>query len=153
VDLGTGALRWVSIGCATTAVLNPALGYFAGRYFGGAAVVAVSALSLILGYAIVLAAYHRENRVPFGQLAPRDSGWIVFASVAGLLVFLPYFSQARIHSLISVRIAAGLPAALLTIIILPMWAHPMRKRLLSWVFFATAGLETVRSLKIHSLSG
>jgi O-antigen/teichoic acid export membrane protein len=38
VDLGAGALRWVSIRCACTAILNPALGYFAGKYFGGAAV-------------------------------------------------------------------------------------------------------------------
>ena len=94
VDLGTGALRWVSMGCAATAILNPALGYLAGRYLGGAAIVAVSAFSLILGYVIVLAAYHLENRVPFGQLAPRDAGGIVLASVVGLGIFLPYFSRA-----------------------------------------------------------
>jgi O-antigen/teichoic acid export membrane protein len=134
VDLGTGALRWVSIGCACTAILNPALGYFAGKYFGGAAVVAVSAFSLIVGYAIVLAAYHLENRVPFRQLAPGDGLGIVFASLVGLVIFLPYFSQAGIHSLLSVRIASGLLAAVLMMIILPMWVHPMRKRLLSWVF-------------------
>jgi len=134
VDLGTGALRWVSIGCAATAILNPALGYFAGKYLGGAAVVGVSAFSLILGYAIVLAAYHLENRVPFGQLAPRDGGGIVLASVAGLAIFLPYFSRARMHGLVSVRMASGLLGALLMIVILPMWVHPMRKRLWGWVF-------------------
>jgi O-antigen/teichoic acid export membrane protein len=134
VDLGTGALRWVSVGCGVTAISNPALGYFAGKYLGAAAVVAVSALSLILGYAIVLAAYHLENRVPFGQLAPRDSGGILFASVAGVLIFLPYFGQARIGSLFTARIASALLAAFVTIILLPMWIHPMRKRLLSWVF-------------------
>lgn len=116
VDLGTGALRWVSIGCATTAILNPALGYFAGRYFGGAAVVAVSAFSLILGYAIVLAAYHLENRVPLAQLAPRDGGGIVLASVVGQVFFLPYFSRTGMHALVSVRIASGLFAALLIIV-------------------------------------
>ena len=134
VDLGTGSLRWVSIGCAATAILNPALGYFAGRYLGGAAVVTVSAFSLILGYAIVLAAYHLENRVPFAQLAPRDGGGIVLASVAGLVIFLPYFSRAGMNALVSVRIASGLLGALLIIVILPMWVHPMRKRLVSWVF-------------------
>jgi O-antigen/teichoic acid export membrane protein len=134
VDLGTGALRWVSIGCACTAILNPALGYFAGKYFGGAAVVAVSAGTLILGYAIVLAAYHLENHVPFRQLAPRDGLGIVFASVVGLTIFLPYFTRAGIHALVSVRIGSGLLAAVVLMIILPMWVHPMRKRLLSWVF-------------------
>lgn len=134
VDLGTGALRWVSVGCACTAILNPVLGYFAGKYFGGVAVVAVSAFSLILGYAIVLAAYHLENGVPFRELAPRDCGGIVIASVAGLVIFLPYFSQTGIRSLVSVRTATGLLGAFLMMIILPMWVHPMRKRLLSWVF-------------------
>jgi hypothetical protein len=134
VDLGTGALRWVSIGCAATAILNPALGYFVGRYFGGPAVVAVSAFSLILGYTIVLAAYHLENRVPFEQLAPRDGAGIVLASVAGLVIFLPYFSRVGLRAVVSVRIASGLLAALLMIVILPMWVHPMRKRLVSWVF-------------------
>jgi O-antigen/teichoic acid export membrane protein len=134
VDLGTGALRWVSIGCACTAILNPALGYFAGRYFGGVAVVAVSALTLILGYAIVLGAYHLQNRAPFRELLPRNSGGIVAASAAGLLIFLPYFSRAGIHTLISLRMGSGLMAALVLMIILPMWVHPMRKRLVSWVF-------------------
>jgi hypothetical protein len=97
-------------------------------------VVAVSAFSLILGYAIVLAAYHLENHVPFAQLAPRDSGGIVLASVAGLVIFLPYFSRAGMHAVVSVRIASGLLGALLMIVILPMWVHPMRKRLVSWVF-------------------
>jgi hypothetical protein len=97
-------------------------------------VVAVSALSLILGYAIVLGAYHLENRVPLRQLAPRDGGWIVLASVAGLLIFLPYFRRTDTHALVSVRMAGGLLAALLMIVILPMWVHPMRKRLWTWVF-------------------
>ncbi len=134
VDLGTGALRWVSIGCACTAILNPALGYFAGRFFGGVAVVAVSALTLMLGYAIVLAAYHLQNRARFRELLPQNSGGIVAASAAGLLIFLPYFSRAGIHTLISVRMGSGLMAAVVLMIILPMWVHPMRKRLLSWVF-------------------
>lgn len=134
VDLGTGALRWVSIGCAITAILNPAFGYFAGQFIGGTAVVATSVFSLMLGYTVILAAYHLENRVPFGQLLPQHSAGIIFASAAGLFIFLPYFSHAPMRSLLSIRVAAALLAALLTIIIVPMWAHPMRKRLLGWVF-------------------
>ena len=96
--------------------------------------VAVSAFSLISGYAIVLAAYHLENRVPFGQLAPQGGSGIVLASVVGLVIFLPYFSRAGMHALFSVRVASGLLGALVVIVILPMWVHPMRKRLVSWVF-------------------
>jgi hypothetical protein len=85
-----------------------------------------------------------ENRVPFRQLAPRDDAEIVFASVVGLLIFLPYFSRAGIHSLVSVRIGSGLAAAFLMIVILPTWVHPMRKRLLSW---AVAGLECINGTR------
>ena len=96
--------------------------------------VAVSAFTLMLGYAIVLAAYHLQNRAPFRELVPQDSGGIVAASAAGLVIFFPYFSRAGIHTLISVRMGSGLMAAVVLMIILPMWVHPMRKRLLSWVF-------------------
>jgi O-antigen/teichoic acid export membrane protein len=134
VDLGTGALRWVSVGCALTAILNPALGYFAGKYVNGAAVVGASVFSLMLGYTVVLVAYHLENRVPFAQLLPQHSAGIIFGSAAGLFIFLPYFGHAPLNALLSIRVAAALAAALLTIIIVPMWTHPMRKRLLGWVF-------------------
>ena len=87
MDLGTGSLKWVSAGCAVTAILNAALGYLGGRYWGGTAVVAASAFSLAVGYVIVLAAYHSQTGVPLlnssrkqvlrsysrASLAPRSS--------------------------------------------------------------------------------
>ena len=134
VDLGTGALRWVSIGCAVTAVLNPTLGFFGGKYFGGAAVVALSTLSLVAGYAIVLVAYHIVNRIPFEAMIPKDSSGIVCASAAGVVVFLPHFCNNDIRPVTSARTVIGVALALVTMIIVPMWLHPMRKRLVSWVW-------------------
>ena len=75
MDLGTGSLRWVSVGCISTAVLNAGLGFLYGWRFGGSAVVVAAAFSLATGYLIVLAAYHIENRVPFNCLLPKESGW------------------------------------------------------------------------------
>lgn len=134
VNLGTGALRWVSIGCGATAVLNPVLGFVAGKYFGGQAVVAASVFSLIVGYAIVLVSYHFENRVSFEQLLPRDSIGTVVCSLAGVLIFLPYLSRTPMQSLFSLRLASIVTAALLIIVVIPMWIHPLRKRLIHWVF-------------------
>lgn len=134
VDLGTGAMRWIAIGCGITAILNPTLGYLAGRYLGGTAVVAASILSLIFGYAVILIAYHVENRISFKQLLPSDSAVIALGSVGGLAVFLPYFSQSRIQSLLSPRLAIALSAAVLMMVVVPLWTHPMRKRLLGWAF-------------------
>jgi O-antigen/teichoic acid export membrane protein len=142
VDLATGALRWVSIGCAVTGILNPTIGYFAGRYFGGVAVVAVSTFSLVVGYAIVLGAYHVENRIPFHALVPTDSLGIVSASAAGLVIFLPYFCEG-IRALSSVQAVSCVALALGTMMVLPMWLHPMRKRLMGWASSRPAAEETV----------
>ena len=133
VDLGTGALHWVFVGCACTATLNLGLGFLAGRYFGGTAVVAASVFSLALGYIIILGSYHIQNGAPFNQLLPKDSLAIVICSLAGVLVFLPWLSHAPLKS-ISLRLISEVSAALLMMIVIPMWVHPMRKRLISWVF-------------------
>lgn len=132
VDLGTGALKWVSVGCTITAILNFALGFAAGKYVGGTAVVATSMASLILGYAVVVVSYHVENRVPFRQLLPRESVGIVASSVVGALIFVPFFSSAHTQTLLSFRVASEIGAALMMIVLVPMWIHPMRKRLLDW---------------------
>jgi O-antigen/teichoic acid export membrane protein len=132
VDLGTGRLRWVSIGCAVTGILNPALGYFAGKYLGGVAVVGISALSLAAGYTIVLVAYHLENCIPFRALIPEASSKIICASGGGVIAFFPYFCGGNVHSLTFIRTVSGVALALVTMIVLPMWLHPMRRRLISW---------------------
>jgi O-antigen/teichoic acid export membrane protein len=133
VDLGTGALRWVFIGCAATAILNLGLGFLAGQYFGGTAVVAASAFSLALGYVVILLSYHIQNDMPFNQLLPRDSVVIVICSLAGALVFLPWLSHAPLKSPFSLHLICEVAAALFAMIVVPMWLHPMRKRLVKWV--------------------
>jgi O-antigen/teichoic acid export membrane protein len=134
VNLGTGALKWVSVGCAVTAILNAGLGFLAGIYWGGTAVVAASVFSLAVGYLIVLGSYHVDNRVPFGQLLPKESLGIVFASLVGALIFLPVFSLSREHRLPSLPVMTATLAALFAMIFIPMWTHPLRKRLVHWVF-------------------
>ena len=145
VDLGTGALRWVSIGCACTAILNPALGYFAGKYFGGAAVVAVSAFAVDSGLRrLCWRPITWRITCRSGSWRQRTARELCLRAWRDWLIFLPYFSRTGIHSLVSVRIASGLVAAVLMMIILPMWVHPMRKRLVQLGVFAVAGLGLVR---------
>jgi O-antigen/teichoic acid export membrane protein len=134
IDLGTGNLRWVLIGCSATGILNLGLGFLAGKWLGGTAVVAASVFSLGLGYVVVVAAYHIQNAVRFCQLLPKESIVIVLSSLAGILIFLPFLSDASEKSIFSVRPISGLFFALLTMIFFPMWIHPMRKRLTRWVF-------------------
>jgi O-antigen/teichoic acid export membrane protein len=131
-DLGTGALRWVSIGCIATGILNASAGFALGRQFGGMAVVAVSASTLALGYIIILVSYHVQNRVPFTVLAPKESISVVLSSAAGVLIFLPAFCSASILNAHSAPLPAMASAALLAMIGIPMWIHPLRVRLMNW---------------------
>lgn len=132
VDLGTGALRWVSIGCGITAALNAVLGLLAGKYISGTAVVAAYIFSMILGYAVVIAAYHIENRVPLAELLPKESFGILFSSLTGAAIFLPLATTWSAHSWLSLHVVFGFCAAAVAIIAVPMWLHPMRKRLMNW---------------------
>ena len=137
IDLGTGALRWVSVGCVATAVLNAGLGFFAGRCaaphgFAAVAVASSAAVSLAVGYVLVVVAYHRETRTPFAQLLPVESTPILFASLACAALFL-FGVAALIRSATSLRLVAVGTVALLSAILIPMWRHPMRERVLRWV--------------------
>ncbi len=134
VDLGTGALRWVSVGCVITAMLNAILGLSAGHFSGGIAVAGACAFSLACGYCIIVVAYHLQNHVPFIQLLPRESAPIVLTSVAGALIFLRFFRGLPVRSLFSADATTAIAAALITIVLIPMWIHPMRRRVLQLVF-------------------
>jgi O-antigen/teichoic acid export membrane protein len=134
IDLGIGNLRWVLVGCSATGTLNLGLGFLAGKYFGGTAVVAASVISLASGYVVIVVAYHIHNGVGFSQLLPKESIAIVLSSLAGVLIFLPFLSNASAKSLFSARPMSGSFLALFTMIFLPTWFHPMRKRVTRWVF-------------------
>jgi O-antigen/teichoic acid export membrane protein len=133
-DLGTGTLRWVSIACAATAILNAGLGFVIGSRFGGTAVVAVTAASLAIGYIIILMAYHLQNHVPLSILLPRESYWIILSGIAGILIFQMVF---RSSLFLNAHIFEGPSVTLLVLLVLlsiPMWLHPLRKRLVNWAF-------------------
>ncbi|HZW50596.1 MAG TPA: hypothetical protein VFF05_01935, partial [Rudaea sp.] len=132
VDLGTGALRWVSRGCLLTAALNAGLGFAAGKMFGGPAIVLAAVVSLISGYAVILGAYHVQNRVPFRELIPPASAGILAASGGVALLIFPFVRASHAGSFSAARVAWGLTVALVMLIV-PMWTHPMRRRVWNWV--------------------
>ena len=144
-DLGIGRLQWVSIGCAATAILNTGLGFMIGSRFGATAVVAVSAASLAAGYILILATHHLQNNLPFGILLPKESRWIIFSGAASILIFL---TALRPLFLLNAHTFQGLSVALLVLLALlgvPMWLHPLRKRLVNWAFSASATRQETSS--------
>jgi O-antigen/teichoic acid export membrane protein len=137
-DLGTGALRWVTLGCGATAVLNAGLGFFAGHTFGGAAVVAASAFSLACGYIGILAAYHLENHVPFAVLLPSESRGLLISSIAFATILLPLLLFMNRHSASSLAMTIASLGVSFAVLLVPVWRHPLRKRLLRWAFSQSA---------------
>jgi len=132
VALGTGALGWVSSGCVSTALINLGAGFLAGARFGAVVVVAVNALSLSIGYLILLSAHHIENRLPFSELLPRESAGVLAACAAGVLIFLPWLCRAipafgAFFPGISIAVAG-----MIALVATAMWFHPMRHRLIQW---------------------
>jgi len=134
VDLGTGALKWVSIGCVVAATLNAGLGFMAGVRFGGIGVVAATAFSQAVGYIVVLVAFHLENRVAFGQLLPGESRAVLFASFVGAAVLLPSLCSMYAHAYFSFGIAGTALGMLAVTIAVLMWRHPMRRQLMRWLY-------------------
>jgi O-antigen/teichoic acid export membrane protein len=132
VGLGIGTLGWILAGCLTTVVLNASLGWIAGVYFGATVIVAVSAFSLAVGYIMIAAAYHRENRVPFAVLLPTESSRVLLACATALALFFILVPQFAAHSFDVIRWTETTSAALVAAILIPMWLHPLRKRLLRW---------------------
>jgi len=137
VDLGTGALRWVTIGCTVTAILNAFLGFFAGKWLGGTAIVAVASSSLVVGYLTVLIAYHLQSNEPFSTLLPQESRMILGLSVAGAIVALAVLYWSSASAGISVAALASTVVALALLVAFPVWTHPIRRRLFQWL---TSGL-------------
>jgi O-antigen/teichoic acid export membrane protein len=132
VDLGTGRLRWVSIGCALTAILNVTFGFIAGKFLGGTAIVASATASLIIGYLVVLIAFHLETNESFQVLLPRESFAVSSVSAAGALILLPILYASGAHSPVSLPAMATAALALAALLAFPMWTHPIRRRAFQW---------------------
>jgi O-antigen/teichoic acid export membrane protein len=139
VNLGTGSLKWVSIGCTLTAILNLALGLLAGLFRNATAIVAVSATSLIIGYLVVLVAYHLEAHEDFRVLFPRESRTILALSVAGALLLSMWLVSPTSQKPNSYLQMISAVATLATLIAMPVWTHPVRRRLFQWF---SAGMPT-----------
>ena len=124
-NLGTGELRW-NVACQITiAVLNVVFGLLFGVYFGGIGVVIAWVVSLALGSSLVYLSYHIKHKVPLIDLLPRDSRLLITVSLIGA-VFIAAI-QAKAGYMITI------PAIFAVTILIILWFHPMRIRLIEWV--------------------
>ncbi|SNQ60934.1 hypothetical protein [Candidatus Methanoperedens nitratireducens] len=133
-NLGIGELRWNTVAHIVIAALNLGLGLLLGSIYGGKAVVAAWVFSLIIGSSIIPISYHHRHNISRAELLPKESAFVAFASIIGISTSLLLYYQLfdKLTPLIG---AITLFIIFLLILVIPIWLHPMRKRLIGWVTF------------------
>lgn len=128
--LGIGKLQWYTLANVTIAVLNFGLGLLLGYIYGGTAVVVAWVFSVSAGSLMVPIYYHYSYKIPMLTLLPRESTGIGLASLTGLSICLVLYYQLKLAPL---AIATILILIFFSIVVIPLWKHPMRKHLMSWI--------------------
>jgi O-antigen/teichoic acid export membrane protein len=131
-NLGIGELRWNTIGHVIIAVSNIGLGWLLGSIFGGTAVVLAWVFSLITGSLVIPISYHYRHKIPITELVPKENRVIGLASVAGMSISLLLYYQMN-NQLSPPVLATVVALVFSTIVIFPVWLHPMRKRSIGWI--------------------
>jgi O-antigen/teichoic acid export membrane protein len=128
-DFGIGDLTWNTRGHLVIAASNIVTGLLLGFIYGGEGVVIAWALSLIAGSLTILLSFHRRNRIPYADMFPKEYLFVGLSSVAGLSSSL--IAYRMLHNALGLLSLTGV-VVITTVIVsaLPMWQHPMRKRLM-----------------------
>ncbi len=124
-NLGTGELRWNVVSHVAIAVLNAVLGLIFGVYYRGNGVVIAWVISLTLGSSLIYLSYHKKYKIPLIDLLPRESRLLIVVSLLGT-VFITAI-QDKLSFMITIPVIFAL------IILIILWFHPMRIRLVRWV--------------------
>jgi len=125
VNLGTGELRWNVVSHVAIAVFNAVLGLILGVYFRGNGVVIAWVISLASGSSLVYLSYHINHEIPLIDLLPRESRLLIAVSLLGA-VFITAIQDKMSYMIM-------IPAIFTVTILLILWFHPMRTRLMEWI--------------------
>jgi O-antigen/teichoic acid export membrane protein len=131
-NMGIGDLRWNTISHFAIAILNAGLGYVLGLSFAGSGVVVSWIISLAIGSSLISVPYHKKNGISLRELFPRESRTIVISCLSGMLLLPVIYGKLR-YSLNTIPSNIIIICMFSVIIIFPLWAHPMRKKLSAWI--------------------
>ena len=132
VYLGTGELRWNVVSHIAIGLLNASLGFLLGVFYNGIGVVVAWVFSLALGSSIIYLSYHMRHKIPLIELLPKESRTIILSCLIGLLSTLTI--RHKLNDIFDTIVLNSMILSLFSIIVfVPLWFHPMRKRLMGWV--------------------
>jgi O-antigen/teichoic acid export membrane protein len=139
-NLGIGELRWNTTGDVLKAILNLGLGLLLGSIYGGIGVVSAWVVSLVLGSAIIVIAYHYRHAIPMMELLPRGSIGITLAAISALGTSLALYHGLN-GILTSLAMAVVLVLIFAGIVFVPLWLHPMRRRVMNHLMHLLRGVS------------
>ena len=130
--MGIGDLRWNLRGHVVIAVVNAVLGLALGATVGGMGVVAGFVIALLTGSVMIAVAYQRQYDIRFSELFDRQSLVLGLAGLAGMAVSILLYDRLKTSSSLWLLFVVVLISYSL-IVAIPMWMHPARKQVLSWL--------------------
>jgi len=134
VYLGIGELRWNMISHIMIGLLNVGLGFMLGILFNGIGVVVAWVCSLALGSSIIYFSYHIKYKIPLIELLPKASRITIIICLIGILsAFI--MQQKFNYNCNAIILNSIIIFSFSLIIFIPLWLHPMRKRLTAWITY------------------
>ena len=97
---------------------------FFGIYFGGMGVVVAWVLALAIGSSVTYISCHIKYKISLAELLPKKSRGLMVLCVSSVCFFFLFTDAIKALGLIYL-----IPAML---IVISMWFHPMRKKLMQW---------------------
>ena len=133
-NLGIGHLRWNVVSHIVIALLNAGLGFLLGLIYGGIGVVVAWVISLAFGSSIVYLSYHITHRISLTKLVPWESRIVIITCLAaiGFSFMLRYIPNDTFDV---ITVDSSVFFLTLLVILIPIWFHPMRKRLTAWISY------------------
>ena len=125
MNLGTGTLHWNVFAHVVLGLLTAVFGYVLGIFWGGRGVVIGSVTALILASAIIVLGTYKDQKIPFRDLIPDESLWLLFTSFVAIILgsFVNWVAIEDISTII--QYLTGLLVA--AVVLAPaVWKHPVR---------------------------
>jgi hypothetical protein len=137
-NMGSGRLRWNTIGHVLIGLLNALLASVLGVLAGWWGVVIGSTLALAAGSLVILVAFHRERGIAMAELVPGESRLLLIFGIGATAVI--GFAAVKLLSPDSGLEVAFLPVVAITLVLAPFaLMHPMRRTLQALVMRGMRG--------------
>ena len=123
--LGIGELRWNVAAHIVIAMLNIALGFLFGFFYGGMGVVVACVIAVMIGSSIICVSYNLKYKISIAELLPRASRIVLLACFVSVLFDFLVLHQFKYDSnFTSLNILTVI--SFLVIVTFALWFHPMR---------------------------